>query len=246
MLYEAKNIVKRFGSVSALAGASVSVDAGEVVGLVGDNGAGKSTLVKVLSGVLQPDAGEVSLSGGNRSWESPEDALDAGIETLYQDAALAPDLSVSANFFFGREHLRGGLGRRFGILSDRRMHAETRESFAQLGTQVPDPRRLISSLSGGQRQTIAIARSISWAKRVLLLDEPTNHLGAYQKNQVLEVIRRARDTGLGIILISHALPEVLEVTDRIFVLRLGKTVSEGPTSAYNADSLVAAITGLSV
>jgi len=246
VLYEAKNIVKRFGNVSALDGASINVKAGEVVGLVGDNGAGKSTLVKVLSGVVQPDEGQVILGGEERYWGSPEDALEAGIETLYQDAALAADLTISANFFFGREHLRPGLLGRLGVLSERRMNAETRESFAQLGTQVPDPRRLISTLSGGQRQTIAIARSVAWAKRVLLLDEPTNHLGAYQKTQVLDVIRKARDQGLGIILISHALPEVLEVTDRIFVLRLGKLVSEGPTQSYTPDSLVRAITGLTV
>lgn len=244
--YEARNIVKRFGRVTALDGASISVDVGEVVGLVGDNGAGKSSLVKVLSGVSRPDAGTLLLDGVERSWHDPREALAAGIETLYQDTALAPDLSISANFFLGREELVGGLGRPFKVLSERRMAERTKEAFARIGTKVPDPRQQVRTLSGGQRQAIAIARSVAWANKVILLDEPTNHLGAQQKLQVLEVIREARKLGLGIILISHALPEVLEVTDRIVVLRLGEVVSEGPTSEYTPESLVRAITGLGI
>lgn len=245
-VYEAKNIVKRFGKVTALDGATIRVEAGEVVGLVGDNGAGKSTLVKVLSGVTSPDEGTITLDGVEHSWHDPKEALGAGIETLYQDTALAPDLSIAANFFLGREQISRGIGRFGNVLAERRMARETEEAFAKIGTSVPDPRREVRTLSGGQRQAIAIARSVAWASKFILLDEPTNHLGAQQKIQVLEVIREARNLGLGIILISHALPEVLDVTDRIVVLRLGQVVSQGPTSDYTAESLVGAITGLRI
>lgn len=244
-VFEAKNLAKHFGSIKALDDVSVSVKSGEILSIVGDNGAGKSTLIKLLSGVHQKDAGEITLDGLEQDWQYADDALSAGVETLYQDAALAPDLSVAANFFFGRELEKKGILKPFRILDSRAMNKQTRKAFAEIGTEVPDPNRLIRTLSGGQRQAIAIARSVAWARKVLLLDEPTNHLGAYQKLQVLDVIRRARDRGIAIILISHALSEVLDVSDRIMVLRLGTVVDERPAGDFSSDSLVKAITGLS-
>lgn len=243
-LYGVRGVTKRYGAVVALDDVTFNVDAGEVVGLVGDNGAGKSTLVKVLSGAHQPDAGEILLDGRTRVWHSPQDAIEAGVETLYQDSGLAPDLSVSANLFLGRERLVGGLFGRMGFLANREMDAAARHELERIGTSVPPSGRSVSRLSGGQRQAVAIGRAVSWASKVILLDEPTNHLGAKQSREVLSVIRQARENGLGVVFISHTLPHVLEVTDRIVVLRLGRVEADAPTSSFDGDSLVKAITGI--
>lgn len=243
-LYEVKGINKNYGHVVALEGVDFHVDAGEVVGLVGDNGAGKSTLVKVLSGAHQPDSGEIWLDGQQHSWRSPHDAILAGVETLYQDSGLAPHLSVSANVFLGRERLKSGLLGAMGFLANRQMNQEAREQLERIGIAVPSSGRSVADLSGGQRQAVAIGRAAAWANKVILLDEPTNHLGARQSAEVLQVIRRAREAGLGVVFISHTLPHVLDVTDRIVVLRLGRVVADEPTSAFTGDSLVKAITGI--
>ncbi|MFD7155491.1 ATP-binding cassette domain-containing protein [Kribbella sp. NPDC059898] len=243
-IYEARGVSKSYGSVVALENVDLALHAGEVVGLVGDNGAGKSTLVKVLSGVHQPDGGSVYLDGVQRSWRSPHEALEAGIETLYQDAGLCPDLSVNANVFLGRERLRPGLLGKLGVLDNKAMAATTREQLEQVGVDLTGVRRTVSKLSGGQRQAVAIGRAVAWARKVIILDEPTNHLGARQSGEVLRVIRRARDRGLGVVFISHTLPHVLETTDRTVVLRLGRVVADEPTSTFTPDSLLKAITGL--
>jgi simple sugar transport system ATP-binding protein len=243
VIYEIKNASKRYGSVIALDGASLKIHAGEVVGLVGDNGAGKSTLVKVLSGAHQPDGGQMFLDGKEVSWESPRQALEAGVETLYQDSGLAPHLTVSQNVFLGREITVGGILGKLGFLNKKKMDHDAHRDLEEVGIAVPSSSRAVSQLSGGQRQAVAIGRAVAWAKKVIILDEPTNHLGARQANEVLNIIRNAKAKGLGVIFISHTLPHVLEVTDRIVVLRLGRIVKDAPTSEFTGDTLIGTITG---
>jgi simple sugar transport system ATP-binding protein len=243
VLYEAKNISKRYGSVVALDGASFTLHAGEVIGLVGDNGAGKSTLVKILSGAYTPDSGSLFLDGEQRVWSSPREVLDAGVETLYQDSGLAPHLSVSQNVFLGREKVVKGFLGKLGFVAKKEMEHEAHRDLEEVGIAVPASDRSVSQLSGGQRQAVAIGRAVAWARKVIILDEPTNHLGARQASEVLEIVKNAKKKGLGVIFISHTLPHVLEVTDRIIVLRLGKIVKIAPTSEFTGDTLVGTITG---
>ncbi|HBW19930.1 MAG TPA: sugar ABC transporter ATP-binding protein [Actinobacteria bacterium] len=248
-LYEARHIDKNYGSVVALSDVSIALYPGEVLGLVGDNGAGKSTLVKVLSGVHNPDAGELLLDGEERHWKSPREAIEAGVETLYQDSGLAPDPTIGANVFPGRERPKPGLLGKLGFLAQKdlaqkEMGHEALADLARVGITVPPSKRTVSQLSGGRRQAVAIGRAIAWARKVILLDEPTSHLGARQAIEVLSVIRAAKEKGLGVIFISHTLPHVLEVTDRVVVLRLGKVVRDAPTSEFDAESLLGTITGL--
>ncbi len=242
---ELRHINLHYGSVEALHDVSFSAYGGEVIGLVGDNGAGKSSLIKTVSGVNSADSGEIFVDGQLRHWRSPHDSMMAGIETLYQDSGLAPDLSIGANIFLGRERRRGGLLGRLGFLDQRAMEREALEQLERVGITIPQTQRTVSELSGGQRQAVAIGRAIAWAKHVIILDEPTNHLGARQSAEVLKVITSARAHGLCVLFISHTLPHVLEVTDRIIVLRLGRVVRDAPTSQFTVESLLAAITGLS-
>lgn len=244
-LYEVRGVGKRYGGIVALDSVDFALNAGEVVGLVGDNGAGKSTLVKVLSGAHEPDSGEIYLDGERRVWKSPHDALEAGVETLYQDSGIAPDLTVAANVFLGREILRQGFLGKLGFLDEKAMRDQAHSELERVGIAVPASDRPVARLSGGQRQAVAIGRAVAWANKVIILDEPTNHLGARQAGEVLEVIRQARAKGFGVIFISHTLPHVLEVTDRIVVLRLGRVVTDAPSSQFTPDSLLKAITGLS-
>jgi simple sugar transport system ATP-binding protein len=243
-LYAAEGLAKHFNNVVALEGVDFSVAAGEVVGLVGDNGAGKSTLVGILSGAYAPDAGRIFLNDRETRWSSPHDALGAGIETVYQDSGIAPDLTVAANIFLGREILKKGLLGRLGFLAEDDMYKRARKELGRVGIAMPGPGRTVSQLSGGQRQAVAIGRAIAWAKKVILLDEPTNHLGARQATEVLGVIRQAGQSGLAVVFISHTLPHVLDVTDRIVVLRLGRVVADRPTSEFTHESLLKAIAGL--
>ncbi|MEY3908843.1 MAG: hypothetical protein RLZZ90_750 [Actinomycetota bacterium] len=243
VIYEVKNVSKRYGSVVALDGASLKLHAGEVIGLVGDNGAGKSTLVKVLSGAHAPDGGQIFLDGVERTWSSPREALDAGVETLYQDSGLAPHLTVSQNVFLGREKFVPGILGKLGFLAKKEMEHQAHADLEAVGIAVPASNRSVSQLSGGQRQAVAIGRAVAWAQKVIILDEPTNHLGARQAGEVLQIIKNAKKKGLGVIFISHTLPHVLEVTDRIIVLRLGRIVKDAPTSEFTGDTLVGTITG---
>lgn len=244
VLYEAVGISKRYGSVVALEDVDLQIAAGEIVGLVGDNGAGKSTLVKVLSGAHQPDAGTIRLDGDERGWSSPADALEAGIETLYQSSGLCADLSVGANVYLGRETRRRGLLGRLGLLDHRAMERGASAELERVGIGVASGTRSVDQLSGGQRQAVAIGRAVAWARKVIILDEPTNHLGARQSGEVLTVMRAAREKGLGVLFISHTLPHVLEVTDRIVVLRLGAVVADEPSASFTPDGLLKVITGL--
>jgi simple sugar transport system ATP-binding protein len=243
VIYEVKNVTKNYGAVVALDGASLALHAGEVIGLVGDNGAGKSTLVKVLSGAHSPDGGTIELDGVDKVWHNPRQALEAGIETLYQDSGLAPHLTVSQNVFLGREIMTKGIFGKLGFLARKQMEVQAQADLEAVGIAFASSNRPVSQLSGGQRQAVAIGRAVSWARKVLILDEPTNHLGARQSAEVLEVIRRAKKKGLGVIFISHTLPHVLDVTDRIVVLRLGQIVADAPTSTFTADTLIGTITG---
>jgi simple sugar transport system ATP-binding protein len=242
-LLEARRIVKSFGRVRALRGASFTVYPGEVVALIGDNGAGKSTLVKTLSGVYHPDGGEIRFEGRVVAIPTPIAARELGIETVYQDLALAPDLESSANLFLGREATRGGLLGRLGFLDKAQMRRRTEEAFGQLGVGVQDATAAVATLSGGQRQGVAVARAVTWAGRVVFMDEPTAALGVVQTRNVLDLIRRVRDTGLSVVLISHNMPEVIAVADRVEVLRLGERVARFKTADTSMEELVAAMTG---
>jgi simple sugar transport system ATP-binding protein len=243
-ILELRNISKSYGSVRALSDVSFKAYAGEVIGLVGDNGAGKSSLIKTISGVHAPDAGEIYVDGVLRHWKSPHDSMAAGIETLYQDSGLAPDLTIGSNIFLGREVKKKGALGRLGFLDQRTMERRALVELDKVGITVPPSKRTVSQLSGGQRQAVAIGRAVMWAKHVIILDEPTNHLGARQSQEVLKVIRAAREQGICVLFISHTLPHVLEVTDRIIVLRLGRVVRDSLTTDYTVESLLGTITGL--
>lgn len=242
-LLEACGITKRYGQVRALVGADFTVHAGEVVALIGDNGAGKSTLVKILSGAVAPDGGEILLDGEPVTLDSPLSARRYGIETVYQDLALAADLDPAANLFLGRETLRSGLLGRLGVLDNGAMRRRAKESFAELGIDLQDASVRLASLSGGQRQSVAVARAVAWASRVVFLDEPTAALGVVQTGRVLDLIRRVRDRGIAVVLISHNMPEVISVTDRVEVLRLGARVAQLETPDTDVAQLVGAMTG---
>jgi simple sugar transport system ATP-binding protein len=242
-LLEARGIVKSFGRVRALRGADFDVNEGEVVALIGDNGAGKSTLVKTLSGVHAPDEGEIFFDGKPVTLSSPTAARELGIETVYQDLALAPDLESSANLFLGREQMRGGILGKLGFLDNGAMRKRTKEAFTTLGVGVQDVEAPVANFSGGQRQGVAVARAVTWASKVVFMDEPTAALGVVQTRAVLDLIRRVRDTGLTVVLISHNMPDVLAVSDRVEVLRLGERVAQFKTSEATTDKLVGAMTG---
>ena len=243
VLLEARQLHKSFGHVRALRGADFTVLEGEIVALVGDNGAGKSTLVKTLSGVHEPDSGEILLHAEPTRFDSVLAARSAGIETVYQDLALAPDVSSVANFFMGRELLRPGILGRLGFLDGDRMTERTGEEFARLGVAIQNVHAPVANLSGGQRQGIAVCRAAAWAKKVLFLDEPTAALGVVQTARVLELVRRVRDSGTSVVLISHDMPQVLELADRIEVLRLGRRVATLRAADTTVEELVGAMAG---
>ena len=229
--------------MNALSGANFSVYPGEVVALIGDNGAGKSTLTKIISGVTRPDSGELLFEGSPVDIPSPSAAQQLGIETVYQDLALAPDLDGAANVYMGRELLKPGLLGQLGVLDKRAMKAGAEKAFKDLGVAVKDADAAVAYLSGGQRQGVAVARAASWASRVILMDEPTAALGVVQTENVLNVIRRVRDRGVAVVLVSHNMPDVLKVSDRIEVLRLGRRVATFRKEDATLESLVGAMTG---
>ncbi|MDI2129542.1 ATP-binding cassette domain-containing protein [Yinghuangia seranimata] len=242
-LLEGRGLVKRFGQVQALRGADFTVFPGEVVALIGDNGAGKSTLTKVLAGAARPDEGGILFEGAPVTLERPTDAQRLGIETVYQDLALAPDLDGAANLFLGRELLRRGLAGRLGVLDKAAMRRRAVDAFARLGVELQDIDAPIGTLSGGQRQSVAIARAVAWADKVVFMDEPTAALGVLQRGRVLDVVRKVRDAGTSVVLISHNMPEVLSVADRVEVLRLGQRVATFTAADTSVEELVGAMTG---
>jgi len=242
-ILEARNIVKTYGHVRALEGANFSVFPGEVVALIGDNGAGKSTLTQVISGVISPDSGELLFEGRPVHIGSPAAAQQLGIETVFQDLALAPDLDGAANVYMGRELLKPGILGKLGVLDKKAMKVGAETAFKDLGVAVKDADAAVAYLSGGQRQGVAVARAASWASRVIIMDEPTAALGVVQTENVLNVIRRVRDNGVAVVLISHNMPDVIKVADRIEVLRLGKRVAVFRREEATLESLVGAMTG---
>jgi simple sugar transport system ATP-binding protein len=242
-ILEARGIVKTYGHVEALRGANFRAYAGEVVALIGDNGAGKSTLIKVLSGVARPDGGEILFEGHDVHLASPAAAQQLGIETVYQDLALAADLDSAANVFLGRELTRPGVLGRLGVLDKRAMRERAAAAFSGLGVGIRDPAAGVGYLSGGQQQGVAIARAASWASKVIIMDEPTAALGVVQRARVLDVVRQVSGRGLAVILISHSMPDVLEVADRVEVLRLGQRIATFTRHDATLEGLVGAMTG---
>jgi simple sugar transport system ATP-binding protein len=243
---ELRGVSKWYGQVRALRGVDLAINAGEVHGLLGDNGAGKSTLLKIASGAVQPDEGEILVDDEAVHLASPLDARDRGIETVYQDLALASTRSCTANVFIGREIVRRGPLGALGVLDRRAMHARVSQEFAELGVTIADPRQRAGLLSGGQRQGVAIARSAMWARHLVLLDEPTAALGVRQKASVDRLMRQMRDRGLGVLLISHDVPEVLSLADRITILRQGTVVTTQSTEGVNVAYVVEKMVGGSV
>ena len=240
---EARGIDKHFGPVEALRGVDLAVYPGEVVALIGDNGAGKSTLINVLTGVLPLDSGEIVFNGERVRFSSPHEARAHGIETVYQDLAVAPHLDAVANIVLGRERRQGGLLGTLGFLDNPKMRQETEEQLARLRVRVPELERRLVTLSGGQRQGVAVARAVMWASKVVIMDEPTAALGVAQTAMVLDLIRQVRDTGIPVVFISHNMPNVFQVADRIVVLRLGQVVAELDPKTATIEDAVAAMTG---
>lgn len=235
-------ISKTFGAVQALRDVNFEVFAGEVVGLVGDNGAGKSTLIKTIAGVNVPDTGEIFVDGHRVSISGPQDATKLGIETVYQDLALCDNLDVVSNLFLGREDgLR--ITPFLRTLDETDMERRTRDVLKQLDVKIPSVRAPVAALSGGQRQSIAVAKTILRNAKVILLDEPTAALGVAQTRQVLNLIRRLREQGLAVVVISHNLADVFEVVDRVIVMRLGRRVATFDVRSTTAEQVVSAITG---
>jgi len=239
---EAEGLRKHYGHVEALRGADFSISLGEVVALVGDNGAGKSTLVKTLSGAIQPDDGVITVDGQQINFDNPSAARRVGIETVYQDLALADELSPAANLYLGRELRRPGILGHLGFLDDKRMEREAHKLFSSFGVNLAGRGNRLSDLSGGQRQSVAVARAAAWAKKVVFLDEPTAALGVIQTRAVHELIRRVRDQGIGVVLISHNMPEVIEIADQIQVMRFGTRVKVMKSGDATVESLVIAMT----
>lgn len=242
-LLEALGVRKAFGAVEALRGASLSVGHSEVVALMGDNGAGKTTMVKTICGVHAPDEGQITFDGQNIAGLGPREIHAHGIETVYQDLALAPDLDTAANLFLGRERSKRGLLGRLGVLDRRSMAEEARGVLIDLGVAIKDPYAPVAALSGGQRQSVAVARAVTWADKLVIMDEPTAALGVPQTRAVLDLIRRVRDSGRSILLISHNVPDVLAVSDRIEVMRLGRRVARLRTEDTTEEEIVGAMTG---
>ena len=240
---EAREISKEFGHIRALQGASITVHKGEIVAMVGDNGAGKSTLMKIMSGAESADGGELGVHGQPVRLLSVRDAHGLGIETVYQDLALAPRLSVAQNVFLGRELAANGARGWFGVLAKRQMAKDASEALGLLGIDVRDSGVRVSDLSGGQRQAVAIARAMKWATSVLLMDEPTAALGARQTQIVLDSIRRASARGLGVLVVSHDMPNMLGLAHRIVVLRHGRVVASFDQGKADIPTVVAAMLG---
>ncbi|HEY2480301.1 MAG TPA: ATP-binding cassette domain-containing protein [Solirubrobacterales bacterium] len=243
-LLELEGISKQFGPVQALDRVDFAVDAGEVVGLVGDNGAGKSTLVKAIAGINSPDSGTIRFEGKEVSIHRPQDAVALGIATVYQDLALCDNLDVVANLFLGREVHASGVGTVTRQLDEVTMEHQTAELLSNLAVTIPSLRSEVGTLSGGQRQQVAVARSLLGEPKVVMLDEPTAALGVPQTRQVLALIKRLKERGLGVVVISHNLADVFQVADRIFVLRLGRQSGDFRSTDVTEEHVVAAITGL--
>jgi fructose transport system ATP-binding protein len=244
LVLQASGLVKRYGQLTALDGADLELRAGEILAVIGDNGAGKSSLIKCLSGATIPDAGEIRLDGKAVKFRSPIDARQAGIECCYQDLALAPAMTIAENLYFGREVRRAGpLGSVLRMLDKKRMLETAATRLAELSVGIRKMTQAVETLSGGQRQCVAVARAATFAKQVVILDEPTAALGVKEGAMVLELICRVRDKGLPVILISHNMPQVFAIADRIHVVRLGKRAAVLNPKRITMSDAVAVMTG---
>jgi ABC-type sugar transport system ATPase subunit len=241
---EARRIARRFGAVVALADASIVLKRHEVLGLVGDNGAGKSTLLKILSGVLPADSGQILLEGSEIQIRSAQDAMEAGIETVYQDLALVDTMTAYQNVYLGREELAANSFMRFfNFVDDRAMRVRARQVLDSLAVKVPSVNVTVKGMSGGQRQCLAIARALLWGRRIVILDEPTAALGVRETEQVLDVIRDLRKHDVSVIVVSHNMQQVMSVADRITVMRLGRTIATRVVNDTKVSEIVGLITG---
>ena len=238
-----RSLTKHFGGLTAVNGVSWDIFPGEVVALLGDNGAGKSTLIKCISGVYQPDEGEIFFEGRQTRFARPIDARQMGIETIYQDLALANNLDVGANIFLGREVKKRYFGGLINTLDEKMMLSESEQALDSLEIHFPNLTQPIESLSGGQRQAVAIARAVYWDAKLMIMDEPTNNLGVPEQHKVLELIRKLRDQGVPVILITHTLPDVFAVSDRLMVMHRGRKVTEKKTADTSTEELVQYMVG---
>jgi fructose transport system ATP-binding protein len=244
---EARGLVKRYGQVTALDGADFELYPGEILAVIGDNGAGKSTLIKALAGALVPDEGEILVDGQPVHFRTPLDARRYGIETVYQDLALAPALDISENIFLGREiRKEGPLGSIFRMLDKKRMRDESTNHMRDLKIGIRSMGQAVETLSGGQRQGVAVARSSAFARHVVIMDDPTAALGVKESHMVLDLIKQVRDRGLPVILISHNMPQVFEVADRVHIQRLGKRIAVIEPREFSMSDAVAIMTGAMV
>lgn len=244
LVLEARGLVKRYGHVTALDGADFELREGEILAVIGDNGAGKSTLIKALSGAIVPDSGEIYLDGKRVHFRSPIDARKNGIETVYQDLAVAPAMTIAENLFLGREILRPGwFARLIRWIDKKKMLEEAITDMQDLKIGIRSMSQAVETLSGGQRQGVAVARSAAFARHVVIMDEPTAALGVKEGNMVLELIRRVRDSGLPVIIISHNMPHVFEIADRIHIQRLGKRAAVVNPKKISMSDTVAVMTG---
>ena len=242
-LLEARRITKAYGNVEALTEIDFRLNAGEIVGLVGDNGAGKSTLVKTLCGAQQPTSGQILVDGEEVTFSSPKESRERGIEVVYQDLALANELSVAENIFLGREMKLSGIRGRLGAMDRKSMHASAVETLLSLAIEIKNVQTRCGMMSGGQRQAVAVARAIMWGSKVLLLDEPTAALAVAESEKIAGLVAGVKDKGVGVILVSHNLPQVHELCDRVVVLLRGRVVTELQRGQYSVDDLVSWITG---
>ncbi len=244
LVMRAAGLTKLYGHVVALDKADFELAKGEILAVVGDNGAGKSSLIKALTGALIPDKGAVYLEGELVNFHTPLSSRLAGIETVYQDLAVATELNITQNLFLGREMRKAGLaGRLFRQLDKKRMRQQAAEHMRNLGIRIQSINQKVETLSGGQRQAVAVARAAAWGRKVVILDEPTAALGVRETRQVLDLIRRVRDQGLSVVLISHSMPDVFAIADRIHIHRLGRRAAVVRPSTSTMNEVVAVMTG---
>ncbi|PZX12380.1 fructose transport system ATP-binding protein [Palleronia aestuarii] len=241
----ARNLRKSFGRVVAMDGADFDLYPGEILAVIGDNGAGKSSMISALAGAMRPDSGDIWLDGKIVRFSSPMDARDAGVETVFQTLAMAPALTIVDNLFLGREYRKSGIqGAIFRTLDRRRMRAEARHHLSQLGLMtIQNIDQIVETLSGGQRQGVAVARACAFGSRVIILDEPTAALGVKETRKVLDLIRDVRQRGIAIVLISHNMPNVFEIADRVHIHRLGRRIAQIRPSELSMSDAVAIMTG---
>jgi ABC-type sugar transport system ATPase subunit len=240
---ECRGVEKRFGQLQALRGANLTVRYGEIHALLGDNGAGKSTLVKCISGAYKPDGGEIHVAGQQVEIQSTHEAQALGIQTIYQDLALAPDLSVVDNVFLGREEVLPGWRGKLGILDRARMRRESEDAVRRAGVRMATVRAPVRDLSGGQRQAVAVMKALPWATTGILMDEPTAALGARQRQIVYDAARNAADSGLAVLMISHDIPQMLEIANRVAVMRQGVVVAERAASELDLQTVMTLMLG---